>query len=99
MRWGYNGVVVQHATVALEKSVLLLEICTPSRKFFFWFDPASKMDTGTAYLCDAEQRLSGGIDNPTSLLCAVITASNVGGAGSAARVFSLADKIQWPTYY
>ena len=63
---------------------------TPSRSFLF--DPASNIDTGTAYLAMLNNVYLGGIDNPTSRRYAVITAYN-GGAGSVLRVFSN-DKIQ-----
>ncbi len=63
---------------------------TPSRSFLF--DPASNIDTGTAYLAIWSNFYLGGIDNPTSRRYAVITAYN-GGAGSVLRVFSN-DKIQ-----
>ncbi|MGP4253212.1 membrane-bound lytic murein transglycosylase MltC [Escherichia coli] len=63
---------------------------TPSRSFLF--DPASNIDTGTAYLAMLNNVYLGGIDNPTSRRYAVITAYN-GGAGGVLRVFSN-DKIQ-----
>ena len=63
---------------------------TPSRSFLF--DPASNIDTGTAYLAMLSNVYLGGIDNPTSRRYAVITAYN-GGAGSVLRVFSN-DKVQ-----
>ncbi|WP_082221708.1 membrane-bound lytic murein transglycosylase MltC [Kluyvera genomosp. 1] len=63
---------------------------TPSRSFLF--DPASNIDTGTAYLAILNNIYLGGIDNPTSRRYAVITAYN-GGAGSVLRVFSN-DKVQ-----
>ena len=63
---------------------------TPSRSFLF--DPASNIDTGTAYLAILSNVYLGGIDNPTSRRYAVITAYN-GGAGSVLRVFSN-DKVQ-----
>ena len=63
---------------------------TPSRSFLF--DPASNIDTGTAYLAILSNIYLGGIDNPTSRRYAVITAYN-GGAGSVLRVFSN-DKVQ-----
>lgn len=63
---------------------------TPSRSFLF--DPASNIDTGTAYLAMLNNVYLGGIDNPTSRRYAVITAYN-GGAGSVLRVFSN-DKVQ-----
>ncbi|WP_436858273.1 membrane-bound lytic murein transglycosylase MltC [Citrobacter tructae] len=63
---------------------------TPSRSYLF--DPASNIDTGTAYLAILNNVYLGGIDNPTSRRYAVITAYN-GGAGSVLRVFSN-DKIQ-----
>lgn len=62
----------------------------PSRSFLF--DPASNIDTGTAYLAMLNNVYLGGIDNPTSRRYAVITAYN-GGAGNVLRVFSN-DKIQ-----
>ena len=58
---------------------------TPSRSFLF--DPASNIDTGTAYLAMLSNVYLGGISNPTSRRYAVITAYN-GGAGSVLRVFS-----------
>ncbi len=58
----------------------------------FLVDPASNIDTGTAYLAMLNNVYLGGIDNPTSRRYAVITAYN-GGAGSVLRVFSN-DKIQ-----
>lgn len=63
---------------------------TPSRNFLF--DPASNIDTGTAYLAMLNNVYLSGIENPTSRRYAVITAYN-GGAGSVLRVFSN-DKIQ-----
>ncbi|MEQ6279034.1 membrane-bound lytic murein transglycosylase MltC [Kluyvera cryocrescens] len=63
---------------------------TPSRSFLF--DPASNIDTGTAYLAILNNIYLGGIDNPTSRRYAVITAYN-GGAGSVLRVFSN-DKVK-----
>ncbi|HEB4872576.1 TPA: membrane-bound lytic murein transglycosylase MltC [Kluyvera ascorbata F0526] len=63
---------------------------TPSRSFLF--DPASNIDTGTAYLAMLSNVYLGGISNPTSRRYAVITAYN-GGAGSVLRVFSN-DKVQ-----
>ncbi len=63
---------------------------TPSRSYLF--DPASNIDTGTAYLAMLSNVYLGGIDNPTSRRYAVITAYN-GGAGSVLRVFSN-DKVQ-----
>lgn len=63
---------------------------TPSRSYLF--DPASNIDTGTAYLAMLNNVYLSGIDNPTSRRYAVITAYN-GGAGSVLRVFS-SDKIQ-----
>ncbi|HAT1570888.1 TPA: membrane-bound lytic murein transglycosylase MltC [Kluyvera cryocrescens] len=63
---------------------------TPSRSFLF--DPASNIDTGTAYLAILNNIYLGGINNPTSRRYAVITAYN-GGAGSVLRVFSN-DKVQ-----
>ncbi|EHM49280.1 MAG: membrane-bound lytic murein transglycosylase MltC [Yokenella regensburgei] len=63
---------------------------TPSRSFLF--DPASNIDTGTAYLAMLNNVYLSGIDNPTSRRYAVITAYN-GGAGSVLRVFS-SDKAQ-----
>ncbi|MEX3018226.1 membrane-bound lytic murein transglycosylase MltC [Kluyvera sp. STS39-E] len=63
---------------------------TPSRSFLF--DPASNIDTGTAYLAILNNVYLGGINNPTSRRYAVITAYN-GGAGSVLRVFSN-DKVQ-----
>ena len=63
---------------------------TPSRSFLF--DPASNIDTGTAYLAILSNVYLVGIDNPTSRRYAVITAYN-GGAGSVLRVFSN-DKVQ-----
>lgn len=63
---------------------------TPSRSFLF--DPASNIDTGTAYLAMLSNVYLGGINNPTSRRYAVITAYN-GGAGSVLRVFSN-DKVQ-----
>lgn len=63
---------------------------TPSRSFLF--DPASNIDTGTAYLAILNNIYLSGIDNPTSRRYAVITAYN-GGAGSVLRVFSN-DKVQ-----
>ncbi|MBC1186709.1 membrane-bound lytic murein transglycosylase MltC [Kluyvera sp. SCKS090646] len=63
---------------------------TPSRSYLF--DPASNIDTGTAYLTMLSNVYLGGIDNPTSRRYAVITAYN-GGAGSVLRVFSN-DKVQ-----
>jgi len=63
---------------------------TPSRSFLF--DPASNIDTGTAYLAILNNVYLGGITNPTSRRYAVITAYN-GGAGSVLRVFSN-DKVQ-----
>lgn len=63
---------------------------TPSRSFLF--DPASNIDTGTAYLAILNNVYLGGISNPTSRRYAVITAYN-GGAGSVLRVFSN-DKVQ-----
>lgn len=63
---------------------------TPSRSFLF--DPASNIDTGTAYLEILNNVYLGGISNPTSRRYAVITAYN-GGAGSVLRVFS-SDKVQ-----
>ncbi len=63
---------------------------TPSRSFLF--DPASNIDTGTAYLAMLNNVYLSGIENPTSRRYAVITAYN-GGAGSVLRVFSN-DKIQ-----
>ena len=63
---------------------------TPSRSFLF--DPASNIDTGTAYLAILNTIYLGGIDNPTSRRYAVITAYN-GGAGSVLRVFSN-DKVK-----
>ena len=62
----------------------------PSRSFLF--DPASNIDTGTAYLAMLSNVYLGGISNPTSRRYAVITAYN-GGAGSVLRVFSN-DKVQ-----
>ncbi len=59
---------------------------TPSRSFLF--DPASNIDTGTAYLAMLNNVYLGGIDNPTSRRYAVITAYN-GGAGSVLRVFRM----------
>ncbi|STJ27595.1 membrane-bound lytic murein transglycosylase C [Escherichia coli] len=47
---------------------------TPSRSFLF--DPASNIDTGTAYLAMLNNVYLGGIDNPTSRRYAVITAYN-----------------------
>ena len=47
---------------------------TPSRGFLF--DPASNIDTGTAYLAMLNNVYLGGIDNPTSRRYAVITAYN-----------------------
>ncbi|XNM54870.1 membrane-bound lytic murein transglycosylase MltC [Escherichia coli] len=64
----------------------------PARRGSFLFDPASNIDTGTAYLAMLNNVYLGGIDNPTSRRYAVITAYN-GGAGSVLRVFSN-DKIQ-----
>ncbi|MFW0766216.1 membrane-bound lytic murein transglycosylase MltC [Trabulsiella odontotermitis] len=63
---------------------------TPSRSYLF--DPASNIDTGTAYLAMLNNVYLSGIDNPTSRRYAVITAYN-GGAGSVLRVFS-DDKIR-----
>lgn len=63
---------------------------TPSRSFLF--EPASNIDTGTAYLAMLSNVYLGGISNPTSRRYAVITAYN-GGAGSVLRVFSN-DKVQ-----
>ena len=63
---------------------------TPSRSFLF--DPASNIDTGTAYLAILNNIYLGGLNNPTSRRYAVITAYN-GGAGSVLRVFSN-DKVQ-----
>jgi membrane-bound lytic murein transglycosylase C len=63
---------------------------TPSRNYLF--DPASNIDTGTAYLAMLNNVYLSGIDNPTSRRYAVITAYN-GGAGSVLRVFS-DDKIR-----
>ncbi|ALR78019.1 murein transglycosylase [[Enterobacter] lignolyticus] len=63
---------------------------TPSRSFLF--DPASNIDTGTAYLAMLNNVYLSGIDNPTSRRYAVITAYN-GGAGSVLRVFA-DDKVQ-----
>ena len=63
---------------------------TPSRSFLF--DPASNIDTGTAYLAILNNVYLGGISNPTSRRYAVITAYN-GGAGSVLRVFSN-DKVE-----
>lgn len=63
---------------------------TPSRSYLF--DPASNIDTGTAYLAMLNNVYLSGINNPTSRRYAVITAYN-GGAGSVLRVFSR-DKIQ-----
>jgi len=62
----------------------------PGRDYLF--DPASNIDTGTAYLAMLSNVYLSGISNPTSRRYAVITAYN-GGAGSVLRVFS-ADKIQ-----
>ena len=62
----------------------------PSRSFLF--DPASNIDTGTAYLAMLGNVYLSGINNPTSRRYAVITAYN-GGAGSVLRMFS-ADKVQ-----
>lgn len=62
----------------------------PSRSFLF--DPASNIDTGTAYLAMLGNVYLSGINNPTSRRYAVITAYN-GGAGSVLRVFS-SDKLQ-----
>ncbi len=64
----------------------------PGAQLEFLFDPASNIDTGTAYLAMLNNVYLGGIDNPTSRRYAVITAYN-GGAGSVLRVFSN-DKIQ-----
>jgi len=58
----------------------------------FLFDPASNIDTGTAYLAMLNNIYLAGISNPTSRRYAVITAYN-GGAGSVLRVFSN-DKVQ-----
>ena len=63
---------------------------TPDRNYLF--DPASNIDTGTAYLAMLNNVYLSGISNPTSRRYAVITAYN-GGAGSVLRVFS-SDKIQ-----
>jgi len=63
---------------------------TPSRSFLF--DPASNIDTGTAYLAMLSNVYLGDITNPTSRRYAVITAYN-GGAGSVLRVFA-SDKIE-----
>lgn len=63
---------------------------TPDRSYLF--DPASNIDTGTAYLAILSNVYLGGINNPTSRRYAVITAYN-GGAGSVLRVFS-SDKAQ-----
>lgn len=63
---------------------------TPGRSYLF--DPASNIDTGTAYLAMLSNVYLGGINNPTSRRYAVITAYN-GGAGSVLRVFS-SDKVQ-----
>lgn len=63
---------------------------TPGRSYLF--DPASNIDTGTAYLAILSNVYLGGINNPTSRRYAVITAYN-GGAGSVLRVFS-SDKAQ-----
>lgn len=62
----------------------------PDRSFLF--DPASNIDTGTAYLAMLNNIYLSGISNPTSRRYAVITAYN-GGAGSVLRVFSN-DKVQ-----
>ncbi len=62
----------------------------PDRSFLF--DPASNIDTGTAYLAMLNNIYLAGISNPTSRRYAVITAYN-GGAGSVLRVFSN-DKVQ-----
>ncbi len=56
----------------------------PSRSYLF--DPASNIDTGTAYLAILSNVYLSGINNPTSRRYAVITAYN-GGAGSVLRVF------------
>ncbi|MTH48149.1 membrane-bound lytic murein transglycosylase MltC [Intestinirhabdus alba] len=63
---------------------------TPSRSYLF--DPASNIDTGTAYLAMLNNVYLSGIANPTSRRYAVITAYN-GGAGSVLRIFSN-DKAQ-----
>ncbi|HHZ8353905.1 TPA: membrane-bound lytic murein transglycosylase MltC [Morganella morganii] len=62
----------------------------PSRSYLF--DPASNIDTGTAYLAILQNMYLGEISNPTSRRYAVITAYN-GGAGSVLRVFH-SDKKQ-----
>lgn len=62
----------------------------PSRSYLF--DPASNIDTGTAYLAILQNTYLGEISNPTSRRYAVITAYN-GGAGSVLRVFH-SDKKQ-----
>jgi membrane-bound lytic murein transglycosylase C len=62
----------------------------PSRSYLL--DPASNIDTGTAYLAMLGNVYLSGIDNPTSRRYAVITAYN-GGAGSVLRVFN-SDKTR-----
>lgn len=62
----------------------------PSRSYLF--DPASNIDTGTAYLAILGDVYLSGINNATSRRYAVITAYN-GGAGSVLRVFN-SDKTR-----
>ncbi|VFS53130.1 Endo-type membrane-bound lytic murein transglycosylase A precursor [Budvicia aquatica] len=60
----------------------------------YLFDPASNIDTGTAYLAILQNTYLGSISNPTSRRYAVITAYN-GGAGSVLKVFS-SDRTKAP---
>lgn len=63
---------------------------TPSRSFLF--DPASNIDTGTAYLVILNNVHLGGIDNPTSYCYAIVTTYS-GDTDSVLHVFPN-DKIQ-----
>ncbi len=73
-------------------SVLRVKSGTPSRNFLM-FDPASNIDTGTAYLAMLNNvYLSGIEESRRHAALMVITAYN-GGAGGVLRVFSN-DKIR-----